>query len=198
MQMKLNAMLHNGRKFCSIPIFGYSTQGIPGVDVIGLGKMGRSLKEKIIFLTKSSNFKIPLRRFVLCIDVKELPDDLDELRLLELPFLILFWSLSGILPITCLDDCFACGRIDVSGTVESLDQKGWMEIKNDVEKNGITGKYLGVSSQSEGECQSIRLLPLQKIFSPALRLDFNVLQLRQSTGIGQIERARTNSRYGFS
>ncbi len=77
---------------------------------------------KFIFLSREKKLKFPLRRFVLCIEGevegKKFKDE--EYRYLELPLLIMLWSLTGNLPLTHLEDCFASGKISVEGEIFPL------------------------------------------------------------------------------
>lgn len=105
-----------------ITLFGYSTKSIPGLEINGLGKYGKAIKEKIIFVTKTRSLQIPLKRFVLNV---ELSDDLGDLesssvKWIEYPLLLHYWFLAGLLPISKLDNCFAIGSLTPSGVVEEL------------------------------------------------------------------------------
>lgn len=103
-----------------ITLFGYATKSIPGLEINGIGKYGRTIKEKIVFITKTRGLQIPLKRFVLNV---ELSDDLGDLesssvRWLEYPLLLHYWFLAGLLPISKLDNCLAVGSLTPSGIVE--------------------------------------------------------------------------------
>ena len=67
------------------------------------------LKEKFIYLSREKKLKFPLKRFVLCVEgeleSKKFKDE--EYRFLELPLLMMLWSLTGHLPLEHLEDCFA-------------------------------------------------------------------------------------------
>lgn len=106
-----------------VDLFGYATKGIPGIEIVGLGKYSRTLKEKFIYLTKQKELKLPLKRYVLCVEGnlegKKFIDE--EYRYLELPLLLILWSLSGHLQLEKLDDCFSCGKVSVEGEVKTLD-----------------------------------------------------------------------------
>jgi hypothetical protein len=45
----------------------------------------------------------------------------EEYRYLELPLLIMLWSLTGHLPLERLEDCFAAGKVSVEGDVDPLE-----------------------------------------------------------------------------
>ncbi len=103
-----------------VTLFGYATKSVPGLEINGLGKYGKAIKEKIIFVTRSRALQIPLKRFVLNV---ELTDDLGDLessavKWLEYPLLLHYWFLAGLLPISKLDNCLAVGSLTPSGVVE--------------------------------------------------------------------------------
>lgn len=108
-----------------VTLFGYSTKSIPGLEINGLGKYGKTIKEKIVFVTRTRQLQIPLKRFVLNV---ELTDDLGDLesssvKWLEYPLLLHYWFLAGLLPISKLDNCLAIGSLTPSGEVmEPIDQ----------------------------------------------------------------------------
>jgi hypothetical protein len=103
-----------------VTLFGYSTKSVPGLEINGIGKYGKGIKEKIVFVTRSRQLQIPLKRFVLNV---ELTDDLGDLesssvKWLEYPLLLHYWFLAGLLPISKLDNCLAVGSLSPSGEVE--------------------------------------------------------------------------------
>lgn len=108
-----------------VTLFGYSTKSVPGLEINGLGKYGKAIKEKIVFVTRSQQLQIPLKRFVLNV---ELTDDFGDLesssvKWLEYPLLLHYWFLAGLLPIMKLDNCLAIGSLTPSGEVlEPIDR----------------------------------------------------------------------------
>lgn len=131
MNMRTKSLYPYAGQYYPVDIFGYSSKGIPGIEIVGLGKHARSMKEKFIFLSREKKLKFPLRRFVLCIEGevegKKFKDE--EYRYLELPLLIMLWSLTGHLPLGHLEDCFASGKVSVEGEIFPL------ELRNqDLEK----------------------------------------------------------------
>jgi hypothetical protein len=117
MQKRIKAMIPSGDKEIIVDLFGYTTKGIPGLEIIGYGKNSRQLKEKLIFLSRRQPEGLPLSRFVLCLDETSQTIQLKEnqLRWLEIPFLILFWSLARLVPLEQLENCYSSGTIGVSG-----------------------------------------------------------------------------------
>jgi hypothetical protein len=120
--MRTKSLYPYAGQYCPVDIFGYASNGIPGIEIVGVGKYGRSMKEKFIYLSREKKLKFPLKRFVLCVEGelegKKFKDE--EYRYLELPLLMMLWSLTGHLPLKQLEDCFASGKISIEGEVSEL------------------------------------------------------------------------------
>ncbi|MFA6236821.1 MAG: hypothetical protein WC635_05785 [Bacteriovorax sp.] len=123
MNMRTKSLYPYAGQYYPVDIFGYASNGIPGIEIVGVGKYARSMKEKFIYLSRQKKLKFPMKRFVLCvegeIEGKKFKDE--EYRYLELPLLMMLWSLTGHLPLQSLEDCFAAGKISVEGEVTSLE-----------------------------------------------------------------------------
>ena len=135
MNMRTKSLYPYAGQYCPVDIFGYSSNGIPGIEIVGVGKYARTMKEKFIYLSREKSLKFPLKRFVLCVEGelegKKFKDE--EYRYLELPLLMMLWSLTGHLPLQQLEDCFASGKVSVEGEVTALylsegDQKQLVDI----------------------------------------------------------------------
>lgn len=102
-----------------VTLFGYATKSVPGLEINGLGKYGKAIKEKIVFVTRSRGLQIPLKRFVLNVDITDDLGDLESssVKWLEYPLLLHYWFLAGLLPISKLDNCLAIGSLTPSGEV---------------------------------------------------------------------------------
>lgn len=122
MNMRTKSLYPYAGQYCPVDIFGYASNGIPGIEIVGLGKYSRQMKEKFIYLSREKKLRFPLKRFVLCIEgeVEGKKFKEEEYRYLELPLLIMLWSLTGHLPLGHLEDCFASGKISVEGDVSAL------------------------------------------------------------------------------
>jgi hypothetical protein len=120
MENRLTCLLDSKKGPVSVAVFGYSSNSNPGLDLVGEAKFTRQLKEKIIYLTRTRKLAIPLRRYVVTIE-SELNSKLSlaELRNLELPVLLIFWSMAGVLPIRSFRDCLCMGSIDITGMIET-------------------------------------------------------------------------------
>src|SRR5262245_32413773 len=103
-----------------ITLFGYATKSVPGLEINALGKYGRNIKEKIVFITRSRGLQIPLKRFVLNVETFDELGDLESatVKWLEYPLLLHYWFLAGLLPISKLDNCLAVGSLSPAGLVE--------------------------------------------------------------------------------
>lgn len=136
-------------------LFGYSTNGIPGLEIVGLGIRARSIKEKLIYLTKMTGHKIPLKRFVICLD-RPLRKGEDE-AFFELPLLLLYWSMAGFIPIKRLTDCLCSGKVDTRSQVTLPDlsepfMKGYLDDL----------AFIGLPSQLAGEIPD-RLMSIDEL-----------------------------------
>lgn len=137
MNMRTKSLYPYAGQYYPVDIFGYSSHGIPGVEIVGVGRYARQMKEKFVYLSRKKNLKFPKRRFVLCVEGelegKKFKEE--EYRYLELPLLMMLWSLTGHLPLEHLEDCFASGKVSVEGEVIPLllsenQQKALIDIFN--------------------------------------------------------------------
>jgi hypothetical protein len=125
MNMRTKSLYPHAGQLCPVDIFGYASHGIPGIEIVGMGKHSRALKEKFVYLSRVRQLKFPKKRYVLCVEGelenKKFKDE--EYRYLELPLLVMLWSLTGHLPLSQLEDCFASGKVSVEGDIISLPLK---------------------------------------------------------------------------
>lgn len=117
--LRINGVFNYQKEDQLIDIFGYATKGIPGLDIVGLGKHGRMMKEKFVFISRQKQLQFPLKRFVLCLeDCSQLRESsAEDLKWLELPLLIVYWSLAGHLKISELEDCLCSGFVKATGEI---------------------------------------------------------------------------------
>ncbi len=154
-----------------ISLFGYSTKSVPGLEINGLGKYGRAIREKVVFITRSRSLPIPLKRFVLNVEISDELGDLEgaSVRWLEYPLLLHYWFLAGLLPISTLDNCLALGALNPSGVVE---EPFGPAIAHLCEANGlhlITSTYC---VQGQG-----RIIDGRDLFGVVARLEFKAREL---------------------
>ena len=154
-----------------VDIFARTSKGIPGIELIGIGNLSKSVKEKMIFLTKSYHIPVPLKRYVITM---ELPDYIPnqaksiDFKGLELALFVLFLNLCGHLQIFSLKQCFCLGTITPTGSVrvwipstfpwQQLDQQGLTNISS------VEGTELIFCNE--------RFLDIQEVLSPINGLVF--------------------------
>ena len=157
-----------GKKYKASPIFGYASKGLPGLEIVGLDKKAKVIKEKLIYIGRHYRTRIPIKRYVLC--VEDYCFDSEESRWLELPLLILYWKLAGILPIKKLEDCFCGGKISPMGVVQiiPLDEYFLDVLDKKLERERKKLNYL--SSGFVKERKNIRLIPLKGLFGEQLQI----------------------------
>lgn len=122
MNIRTRSIYPHGGTLNAVDLFGYVSHGVPGLEIVGLGKHSRGIKEKFIYLTREYQIKLPKRRFVICVEgeIEGKKFKNEEYRYLELPMLLILWTLSGHLPFKTLEDCFSCGKVSINGEVESM------------------------------------------------------------------------------
>ena len=157
-----------------LSIFGHANKGIPGLEIIIPGMQTRYLKEKFVYISKNLGLKFPLKKYTICVDTlgESIKSDHADLNWLELPLLILYWSLAGVLPITKLSDCFCGGKIGVN---KKILLPGSLIINNVKTSNDF--KVISLSSvQNEvNNC----VLSVEEIFSELTQLHFEFEKLNR-------------------
>lgn len=125
-----------------VTLFGYATKSVPGLEINGLGKYGKSIKEKIVFVTRTRQLQIPLKRFVLNVEITDELGDLESasVKWLEYPLLLHYWYLAGLLPISKLDNCLAIGSLTPSGEVMEPINQQVINLCNDFDLHLIASK----------------------------------------------------------
>jgi hypothetical protein len=126
MVTKIKSLMIHNHHMTFIDIFGHTSKGIPGIEIIGLGSYGRILKEKLIFFGKRRKLTYPPFRYVLCLDTFPLDESLlspssssfqQNKEWCDLSFFILFWFLAGHLSIHQLNNCLCFGKMSIDGTI---------------------------------------------------------------------------------
>lgn len=82
-EQRIVGVVPSGRTTKFVNLFGYTSHGIPGIDIVGLSGNARTLKEKLIFLTRQQDLQINLRRFVLGVDPVSKIEGKDDLKCLS-------------------------------------------------------------------------------------------------------------------
>ncbi len=104
-----------------VKLFGHTTNGIPGLEIVGMRRGSRALKEKLVFFSKRLHLHFPLKRFVLCIE--EEPEILGDISFLEFPLFFLWLNLAEIIRIKNLESCICSGRLLLTGEILCLNSK---------------------------------------------------------------------------
>lgn len=171
MGTSLYGVIPYGKRLKMVEIFGYSTKGIPGIEIVGLKNLARPIREKFVYLGKTRSVECPLRRYVLCVE-NALDDEKfneDELRHLEFPLLLLYWSLAGVVQIGNLSDCFASGRIDPHGILRPFDFPDealhWLAAK------GARSPLRLLAPRDKELPEGLYKLPIEDVMEPLYRLD---------------------------
>jgi len=143
MEIKINSLVLNRNNYQWCEVFGYTSKGQPGIEIIGLGAKGRAIKEKLTYLSKRRKLTFPVLRFVICIEGDNL--DKSDIEFLELPILLAFWSMAGVVPIKRLDHCFCSGRVSLEGQVSYLkiSEILWRQLDKSLERKNRDLVYLG-------------------------------------------------------
>jgi hypothetical protein len=119
-QTSIHGLYPSNKELQIIDIFSYTTRGIPGLEINGIGSKSRTIKEKFIYLSKCLGLKIPPKRYVLTIDDNQLiknEKNIDNLKWLELPLILSFWKLAGNIKIQNLNDCICAGQVGISAKI---------------------------------------------------------------------------------
>ena len=122
MQNQIKGVVPDGQKIMVSEVFGYCARGVPGLEIVGLGKRGRIFKEKLNFITRRMRVKVEAKKYVICID-DEIIEKLDSesYRYLELPCLLLYWSLADVIKVKRFDDCLCGGTVSTSGMIREIE-----------------------------------------------------------------------------
>ncbi len=179
MEIKINSIIPTRNSHSQVQVFGYTTKGLPGLEVLGLNGKGRLIKEKLVYLSKKRRLRYPLKRFVLCVEGTEL--DKSQVEYLELPLMICFWSMANLIPLKRLDNCFASARVSLDGQLDplSLDAEYWRGVLMDYdgEENLI---YLG-PREDEVIDSRLQTLDVSELLNQSIG-GFSYLLNRQGTG----------------
>ena len=168
-----------------ITLFGYATKSLPGLEINGLGKYGKILREKIIFLTRSRQLAVPLKRFVISSEY-DVEQDPDLLQWLDVPVLLLYWYLAGLLPIGRLDNCMAVGHITPSGV---LIGHGGDELMKAVLDHKLL--LLGTPTMAYGE--RVTSIEPQELLGHVPNLEFKMDQSGVNSLLSDLKRPMTSS-----
>ncbi len=161
MESKIKAITINRNTYKTLNIFAYATKGIPGLEIKIGSTNSKILKEKMIYLTRRSSMKIPLKRYVICVEEGESGIQKEEVKWLELPILILYWSLAECLPISRLNDCICGGEVTLEGEIRSLKIQGsYLDYFNSSKCEKV---WKIITGKGQIECLGLVRLPVEEI-----------------------------------
>jgi hypothetical protein len=152
-------------------LFSYSSKGVGGINLIGFGKYGNTLKEKIIFLCKEKGIKLPFKKYVLCIENSDVIKDLEfnEVRWLELPLLLLLLQLAGQLKVHDLSNCVSSGKINMNFMLINpyIEKRNWNELarKWSIDSYIYLGEFLPDCKEKQEVIDYISLLQVLQALS---------------------------------
>jgi hypothetical protein len=105
------------RGYLSCQLFAYSSKSLPAIEIIGMGKRCKIIKEKIIYWLKKRKIRLPSKRYVICLETFHRInfEDEESIRWLELPCLILLLVLSDSIKLSNVEKCFCVGHLGLDG-----------------------------------------------------------------------------------
>ncbi len=180
MEIKINALVLNRNNYQWCEVFGYTSKGQPGIDIIGLGTRGRAIKEKLTYLSKRRKLKFPVLRFVICVEGENL--DKSDIDYLELPILMAFWAMANTIPIKRLDHCFCSGKVSLEGEVQYLDISSllWRKLSSSLRRKDKDIVYLG--KEIEEDWDRIRVINAHELLDETVGGFYYIpIPLRSST-----------------
>jgi hypothetical protein len=149
METQIQTYVKTKRGVVPITIFAYSTKGIPGLEITGLGKFSKPIKEKFIYLSKVRAIKVPKKRYILCVECDELIKECQwtDIKWFEFPLLLTYWHLAEVIKINTLADCISSGYVSSMGNVyhHPIDKVVEGELSRKLQKRNIKSlKYIGL------------------------------------------------------
>jgi len=142
-------------------VFAYTTNGIPGLEIKIGSKNSKILREKMIYLTRKSGLQIPMRRYVICVEEGDKMLKKEELKWLELPILILYWTMADALSISRLENCLCGGQVSIDGIIKPLNVSGkYLDFFNSHECSKI---WKIITGREQKECLGLVRLPVEEI-----------------------------------
>ena len=156
------------KNYLMLGLYAYASNGIPGLELIGLGSMGRGLKEKIIYLGRERMLKLPLKRFVISVEGHEdkLKKEREVLKNLELAIMLTFWTITGNLNLHRPENCLATGFVGLNGKVvpPHIAPEFWQRLNQIMALSGRRLTVLG-PPPSKQQYKFLHFLDVNKLLS---------------------------------
>lgn len=163
MEIYTNALTFIDHKPQVIRVFGYTSNGLPGLEIIGLGNYSRLIKEKIVFLLRSQSIKVPLGRYVIGVESSKALKP-ESSQFLELPILLLYLALSKNISVVGMNRCLCGGYVGSSGVIKELDYSQFI--------SELSAQYTLLSSRAFGESE-YQTISLRNILMDKVSFEFS-------------------------
>jgi hypothetical protein len=178
MQSQIIGLYTSDQNILDINLFGYTSNGLPGLEIIGLGNRGRFIKEKFYYISRIRGIKFPLKKYVLCAEIppgtaEKFRRDLDWL---ELPLLLLFWHLTQHIGIHNTKALIAAGKIAPTGRISLLPLPSkYLSLLSQKYDNQFPTRCAYLNLENETEYGEMVTLPLREILGhiPDLHFEFD-------------------------
>ena len=169
MFLRVNSILPVGTDYKVVSLFGYRSNGVPGIEIKGLPCAQNIVREKLVYLSKLYGVKVPIRKFHLCLDlpkeVSKLKKELIDDRYFDLPLLLLYWSLAEVIKIQSIEYCFALGKIQSDGRIEipSVSETYLFHLENVIKEK--TSTSITFISNGKDGYKGVRQIPINGILN---------------------------------
>lgn len=167
MFLRVNSILPIGHDYKVVSLFGYRSNGVPGIEIKGLPNNQNVVREKLVYLSKMFGVKVPIRRFHLCLDLpkevlKMKKNSIDD-RYFDLPLLLLYWSLAEVIHVHGLEYCFSLGHIETNGRImiPSLSETFLIHLQSIIKEK--TSRSMTFISAKENDYLALNCLPINSI-----------------------------------
>lgn len=163
MEMKINAFVPINSDYKRVEVFGYTSRSQPGLEILGMGTKGRGIKEKITYLSKKRKLRFNLSRYVLCVEGEGISKG--DIDYLELPLLLCFWTMAGILKLGRLDNCLCSGKVSLEGEIKTLNipQEILETWNSNLQERGRMMMMIGSSQNYQTELSQLKLLEIDEL-----------------------------------
>ena len=139
MNLRMLSLVPYQKKYLILGLYGYACNGVPGLNLVGLGARGTSLREKVIYLSRENALQVPFKRYVISVEGHEemlCNKEREGLKYLELAVVMIYWMMTGHLDLRRPENCLVSGHIGLDGKVRSplVAKEFWKKL------NGVMGK----------------------------------------------------------
>ncbi len=192
MQMRMGSFYLRKNLALPVSLFCYRNKGLPGIEIVGAGDQGKLIKEKLLYVSKENQVRLPLYRYVLCVERRELSAiGRIDFSHLEFPLLLMLWSLAEKLALKKTDDCIGAGTL-------SSESRVGLELMDKIANKKITRNKILLLSRRQSEVlagHSTRYIVLEKLLSDQQKLQFQCSPTLQSRLKGFSQAPRNFARY---